>query len=203
MPPIIITDFEQGSEAWFQACCGNPGASSVDKIVTTEGKRSKQRDDYMMQLAGERITGKREDTFISQAMQNGIEREASARALFEIVHGVDVQQVGVVYKDASRFCHCSPDGLVGDNAGLELKSPMMKTHVKYLLAGKLPTDYFCQVQMSMYVTEREKWWFMSYYEGLPPMIIEVKRDEVFIGRLDEELKLFCSELITMVKTIGG
>ena len=201
--PIIITDFEQGSEDWFAAKAGSPGASSSDKIITTTGARSKQRDDFMMQLAGERICGKCEETFQSLAMQKGIEREEAARSFFELVQGVEVKKVGIVFKDEWKLCHCSPDALIGDNSGLEQKNPMMKTHVKYLLAGKLPTDYFSQVQMSLYVTERESWWFMSAYEGLPPLIIECHRDEVFIKKLEVELNEFNGELLAMVEKLKG
>ena len=196
--PIIITDFEQGSEAWFKAKAGNVGASSIDKIITTTGARSKQRDDFMMQLAGERLTGKCEETFQSQAMLNGIEREAAARALFEMINGVACKKVGIVYKDEWKLCHCSPDSLIGENEGLEIKNPMMKTQVKYLLAGKVPTDYFGQIQMSLFVTERDKWWFLSTYEGLPPLIIEVGRDEAYLKKLAEELDAFNSEMLAIV-----
>lgn len=198
---LIIDTFEQGSPEWIAACCGNPGASNVDKIITSTGARSKQRDEFMMQLAGEQICGKREDTFQSQAMLNGIEREESARSLFEMVKGVEIKKVGIVYKDEKKLCHCSPDGLIGDNQGIEIKNPMMKTHVKYLLAAKLPTEYFCQIQMSLYVAERELWYFMSAFEGLPPLIIEVKRDSAFIATLAAELNQFNDELSNMVKKI--
>ncbi|MDD4390214.1 MAG: YqaJ viral recombinase family protein [Eubacteriales bacterium] len=201
MPPIILNNIEQGSPEWFSAKAGSPGASSIDNIITTTGARSKSRESYMMQLAGEKITGTCEETFQSKAMQNGIEREAAARALFEMIHGVEVQQVGIVYKDEHKLSHCSPDGLIGKNAGFEVKNPMMKTHIKYLMGKKLPIDYFGQIQMSLYVTERETWWFMSHYIGLPPLIIECHRDEAFQKRLTEELDAFNTELLTLVERI--
>ncbi|MEN6423335.1 MAG: lambda exonuclease family protein [Smithella sp.] len=198
--PIIIDSFEQHSEEWFAAICGNVGASNIDKIITTTGARSKQREDFMYQLAGERICGKREETFQSQAMKNGREREANARSVFSMIQGIEVKQVGVVYKDEWKLCHCSPDGLT-ENSGLEMKNPMMKTHVRYLLNGKLPTDYFCQIQMSLYVTERDLWYFMSYYDGIKPLIIECRRDEAFIKKLSEELDAFNMELLTIVEKL--
>jgi len=198
--PIIIEDITQGSPEWFSAICGNVGASNIDKIITTKGDRSKQREDFMYQLAGERITGKREETFQSQAMLNGIEREANARLLFEMIQGVEVKQVGLVYKDEWKLCHCSPDGMP-ENAGLEIKNPMMKTHIKYLLANKLPTDYFGQIQMSLYVTELDTWWFMSCFDGLKPLIIECHRDESFIKKLESELNIFNEELLKTVEKL--
>lgn len=198
--PLII-NCEQRSPEWFDAICGNVGASQIDKIITTKGEPSKSRTDYMMTLAAERITGRGEVGFITQAMLNGIEREAEAISLFEMAKGVEIAQVGLVYKDEDKLCHCSPDGLIGDDAGFEVKNPMSKTHVKYLLDGKLPTEYFCQVQFSLYVTERETWWFMSHYPGLKPLMIEVRRDEKWIDKCDTELKLFNDQLDDMVRKL--
>jgi hypothetical protein len=201
--PIIIDDIIQGTPEWFAAKAGSVGASSVDKIITTKGEPSKSRTEYMMQLAGERLTGTCEETYQSIHMANGIEREASARALFEMIHEVECRQVGIVYKDEKKDLHCSPDGLIGDNAGIEIKNPMMKNAVKYLLAGKIPIEYFSQIQMSLYVTERETWWFMSNYAGLQPLIIECHRDEVFLKKLDAELRAFNEELNEMVMRLAA
>jgi predicted phage-related endonuclease len=134
-------------------------------------------------------------------MINGTEREAAARALFEMIYGVEVRQAALVYKDEFKLFHCSPDGLVGDNAILELKNPMLKTHVKYLIEGKLPADYFGQCMMSLYVTERELCYFMSAYEGMPPFILEVRRDERYIALLAKALDDFAADLIKTVRKL--
>ena len=199
----IIINCEQGSDEWKRMRAGNLGASSADKIITTKGERSKQRDDILRQLAAEFITGQQEETFVSQAMLNGIAREPASRALFEMMYGVDVQKVGLVYKDERKLFHCSPDGLVGDHAGLEMKNPSARVHVKYLLDRVFPMDYFQQVQMSMYVTGRNLWYFMSSYEGLPPFIVEMNRNTAFCNRLAEELESFAADLADIVKRIEG
>jgi putative phage-type endonuclease len=198
--PIII-ECEQRSDEWFQAICGNVGASSIDKIITTKGEPSKSRTDYMMTLAAERITGKGEAGFTTQAMLNGIEREAEARTLFEMAHGVEVRQVGLIYKDDKKLCHISPDGLIVENEGLEIKNPLSKTHVKYLLENKLPSEYFGQVQFSLFVSERESWWFMSHYPGLKPLMLKCERDEKWIDKCAKELDAFNQELDALVEKI--
>jgi putative phage-type endonuclease len=199
MPIIEMCD--QRSPEWFSMICGNVGASSVDKIITTKGEPSKQREDYLMTLAAERITGRAEVGYTTQAMLNGIEREAEARTLFELAYGVEVQQVGCIFKDENRLAHCSPDGIIGDKAGYEVKNPLSKTAVKYLLGGKLPTEYFCQINFSLYISERETWWFMSHYPGLKPFIIECHRDEKWIDKCHSELAIFNEELAEMVKRL--
>lgn len=193
-----IETFDQLSPEWFAATAGNPGASNADKIITTKGERSKQRDDYMRQLAGEFIIGKREEGYTSQAMILGMEREAQARQLFEMLYG-EVRQVGLVWGE-NKSCHASPDGL-RETAGLEIKCPMIKTHVKYLLEKTFPMDYFQQVQMGMYVTGLKKWYFMSYYEGLKPFIVECVPDSRFQNALHFEMQAFTRELSDMIKRL--
>jgi len=198
--PIIIKEYEQRSAEWYAVRLGNPGASNISKIITSKGEISKQREEYLYQLAGEKITGKAEEGFISQAMLNGMEREDAARSLFSMIHNVEVDQCAIVFKDEYRLFHCSPDGLSPD-ATLEMKNPMLKTHVKYLLEGKLPVEYFGQCQMSAYVCERAVCYFMSNYEGLPPLIIPVHRDESYIKKLAVALDDFCADLARIVEKL--
>ena len=199
---IIRDDIEQGSPQWFQEHAGKPGASSYNKIVTTRGEPSKQANDYALQLAGEYLLGTVEHGYTSFAMQRGIEMEAEAREYYEFINDVEVQQVGMIYKDKRQDRLCSPDGLM-DGKGLEIKSPMLKAHIKYLLGGKLPTEYFCQVQGSLYITGFETWDFMSYYPGLKPFLITVRRDEKFISALAKELDKFIDNLISTIRKIKG
>lgn len=198
---MIIVNVEQGSEAWFSLKAGVPSASSFDKIVTTKGASSKQREKYMYKLAGEKIIGKCEETYKNDIMQRGIDMEAEARALYEMDSGMTVKTVGVCYPNEKKEYLCSPDGLIGKIGGLEIKCPIISTHVSYLLNGTLPSDYFQQIQGSMLVTGRKWWDFMSYYPGMKPLIIRVERDEAFISSLKIELAAFCAELPKITERI--
>ncbi len=198
---IIDDSFPQRSPEWFAARLGNIGASSVSKIITNSGEISRQRTDYLYQMAGELLTGHSEEIPPTQAMLNGIEREDAARSLFEMIYGVEVRTVGIVYRDETKLYHASPDGLVGENAVLEIKSPTLKTHVKYLVDGTLPAEYFPQCQMELYVCERKLCYFMSYYPSLPPLILEVQRDEVFIKKLAKALDDFAADLKLLVEKL--
>ena len=194
---MIIIDCEQGTKEWFEARCGIPTASCFDKIITSAGAKSKQFQGYLNMLAGESIVGAQE-TFRSEAMQRGQELEGDARRMFEFVHGCDVEQVGLCFKDENKMVSCSPDGLVGKYSGLEIKCPSLAVHVGYLRANKLPTKYVAQVQGSMYVTGRKNWYFMSYFPGMKPLIKLVRRDDMFHDKLDGYLNEF-KELLSDVK----
>jgi predicted phage-related endonuclease len=198
---VIISNCVQGTEEWFKEKAGVPSSSNFDKIITTKGEPSKSREAYMYRLAGERITGMTVETYQSKAMKDGIEKEAEARSLFEMIKDKDVAQVGMIYPDEEKKCLCSPDGLICDSEGLEIKCPELHTHVSYLLKGELPATYFQQVQGSLYVTNFNVWWFMSYFPGLPPLILKIKRDEDFILKLHLGLEKFCVELDQVTEKI--
>jgi putative phage-type endonuclease len=194
VPVMVIVDCIQGSEEWFAERVGRPSASRFSEIITTTGQPSKQAEKYLHELAGERVVGFKAETYINANMARGIEMEAEARQLYELMSGVEVEQVGICYQDEERKYGASPDGLVGESGLLEIKCPTLHVSVKYLLAGSLPTDYFQQVQGQLFVTGREWVDFMSYYPGLKPMVVRVQRDEKFIAALKNELDAFCDRL---------
>jgi hypothetical protein len=172
-------DFDQYSMSWWNIRRGVPTASMFGKIITpAKGELSKQADDYIHQLIADRYDpeyGVVED-YVSAAMRNGTVMEPEARRYYEFDRDCAVEQVGFCMDDAGRF-GCSPDGLVGDGGGLELKSPLAKTQIAYLIADELPAQYAPQVHGSLVVTGRKWWDFMSYVPGFPPLLIRVEPDE--------------------------
>jgi putative phage-type endonuclease len=195
-----IIDVKQGTDEWLIARIGIPTASNFDKIITTKGERSKSREKYLYQLAGEKIVGKAEETYKNGAMQRGIEMEAEARQAYEIMTGFDVQQVGFCLADDGSH-GASPDGLVGTDGEIEIKCPTLAVHVSYLLEGKLPTDYFQQTQGQLFVTGRKWLDFVSYYPGIKPLIVRVKPDKEFIEKLENEVKDFCADLVKVFEKL--
>jgi exodeoxyribonuclease (lambda-induced) len=141
---MIIIDAPQRSAEWYAARCGVPSASSFDKIITVDGKPSKQAMKYLYQLAGERITGKAEESYVNGAMQRGIELEAEARQLYSIITDLPVQEVGFCVSEGWARYGASPDGIVDSEGLLEIKCPTLATHVCYLLDNALPSEYFQQ-----------------------------------------------------------
>lgn len=191
---IIENSCEQGSPEWIALRVGNPGASSMDKIVTSTGAKSGQRQKYMYQMVCELITGKKHVSYKNEDMERGNELEHEARELFEFIHG-PVEQCAMIYQDERKLWHCSPDGIMPDQkAGLEIKCPSLPVHIEYLDKGKLPTAYVIQVQASMMVTGWDVWWFVSYYPGIQPLIIPVERDEALIKILQSEVEAFCIDI---------
>ncbi len=191
---MIIENVAQGSAEWKHVRLGIPTSSNFNKIITIKGEPSKQKQKYMYQLAAERITGVKEDTYTNAIMERGIMIEAEARNIYEFITENEVEQIGFCYHSDKKLWGCSPDGLIGKDGVLELKSPLSHTHVGYLLSGKLPTDYFPQTQGQILVTGRKYVDFFSFYPGMKPLLIKVEPNKKFIEALKRELELFCGEL---------
>jgi putative phage-type endonuclease len=192
---MIIDHCEQLSEEWYAKRCGVPSASNFNKIVTTKGEISKQSDNYIFQLAGERILGFKEEGYTNANMQRGIDLEGEAIQYYELYSDDKVEKVGIVYQDERKLFSCSPDGLVqSKKRGLEIKCPLLHTHVGYLYKNELPKDYYQQVQGCLFVTGYESWDFMSYYPGLPPLIIRIFPNKNFHHRLEYSLDIVCHRI---------
>jgi putative phage-type endonuclease len=196
-----IINCVQGTEEWFKARCGVPSASNFEKIITTKGERSKQREKYLYQLAGETIVGKSEEAYTNGAMQRGQLLEAEAREAYELITGNTVVQLGFCVSEGEHICGASPDGLVAEDGALEIKCPSLAVHVSYLLSGGLPSDYFQQVQGQLFVTGRKWSDFVSYYPGIKPLIVRVYPDKEFVEALRTEIEAFCSDLKKIVEKI--
>ncbi len=200
---LIINNLLQGSEEWLAERAGNVSASNFHKIITPTGKvtTGKTRETYLYQLAAERITGKPETTYKNAAMERGNELEDEAREAFEIEHGLFVAQVGLVYLDDARQISCSPDGLILDHSGLEIKCPLASTHVRYLENHSLPSTYKPQIQGSMWVTGRKTWRFMSYHPDMPEMVVLVDRDDEYIKKMARAVTDFNDQVNKLVAKI--
>jgi hypothetical protein len=198
---MIIVDLEQGSDAWFKEKLGKPSASNCSKIITNDGKPSKQREGYLYELAGEIITQSRVEGYKNANMEEGNLREQEAIDFFCMMNNTEVKKTGVIYANDDKLFLCSPDGIVKGKEGFECKNPLPKTQVKYLLEGGLPSDYFSQVQFSLYVTGFKVWHFLSYVPAMKPLYVKVTRDEKFLAALDVELMKFCSDLAAVVAKI--
>lgn len=196
---MIEIDCEQGTECWADARRGIATASCADKIITPKtGELSSQAKGYACQLIAESFLPPhywRGSDYQSSAMANGTLTEREARDYFEMVKNCDVRRVGFVLTDDKRF-GCSPDGLIDPDEGLELKCPEHKKQILYLYEGVLPAEYRPQTHMSMVVTKRSAWNFMSYATGLPPLLLRVEADDYTL-RVAEALEAFWTLYTTM------
>lgn len=173
-----IIDCKQGSAEWLHARIGRPTASEFDELITGEWKArtGKGVETYFYRKLAERAMGFPLHDASSWAMEQGSLLEHEAIPLYEGVFDTAIQRVGFVTTDDGRI-GCSPDGLIGEDNGIEVKCPTPPVHLRYLMEQRLPPEYAAQVHGAMFVTGRPQWTFMSYSRQFPPLILTVKMDE--------------------------
>ena len=195
-----IIDCDQGSPEWFNARCGIVTASDFQTVLMNGkgGAESKTRLNYMRRLAGEIITGVPADGFSNAHTERGKEMEPEARDLYAFMHDCDPQQVGFIRNGRAG---ASPDSLIGDEGGLEIKTKLPHLQIELLEKGDVPPEHVAQIQGCMWVAEREWWDFVSYWPKLPLFVQRVHRDDLFIKKLSDAVDRFNDELDGLVERI--
>lgn len=186
-----IHEIPQGEAAWLQLRVGKVTASEMGALLTPEFKlrTGEGPKTYLCTKVAEGFRNRPLPGFSAWATEQGQILEAEARAWYAFETDDKLRNVGFCEHDNGR-CGCSPDALVGDEGGLELKSPQPTNHVRYLLDGVLPKDYATQVHGSLYVTGRPWWRFVSYHRGFPAFILTVARDEAICAKIEDALSKF-------------
>ena len=136
----------------------------------------------MRKVAAEILNGKTEDTFSNKDMENGITTEAEAREYYSLLHDCPVREVGFVERD--EYVGCSPDGLVGEDGGIEIKVVLPSTHINNIDKDKMQTTYIPQVQGQLFVLDRKWIDWISYSPTMairPYYAIRIYRDEPYIA----------------------
>jgi hypothetical protein len=195
---------EQRSEAWFDARAGRITASrmcdvmafSAGEGVYKSGPRKgqpkvatplKARIDYIHQLAAERLTNKPRKQVKAWALEWGKSVEPAAVAAYQAETGEIVTPAGFMVHPAYDFVGASPDFLVNEDGGGEIKCPeSSEVHLATLLNG-LPSEHIEQIQGGLWVTHRKWWDFISFHPDFAPSlrlyIERVERDEDYIAKL--------------------
>lgn len=156
----------------------------------------------MYQMAAELMTGAKTETYSNKHMEEGLEREEETINAFNFITGIKTRPVSLIKPGTNARYHCSPDSIVVDKEeGLEVKSVIPATQVKYLDQNKLPTEYSLQCQFSLFVTGWKVWHFFSYHPDLPPLIIKVERNEDLISKIKTAVWLFNREVDDLIERL--
>jgi len=185
----IYHDVAQYSEEYNRLKLGIPTSSNFHKIITPQGKASRQWREYACVLIAERILHHKIEFYNSPAMERGLIVEAEAADWYEFDQDVTVQRIGLITDDEHTM-GCSPDRLVGDEGLLEIKAPLPQTQVEYWISGELSQRFRPQLQGQLYVSGRSWVDILCWHDVLPKLVVRIEPDEKFIAVLDHELQIF-------------
>lgn len=192
----------QGTQEWIESRLGY-ATSSCFSDVLAKGKGI-TRFKYMHKLVAERLTGKPMESYYNRHMERGHEHEPYARMAYEALTGNVIQETDFI-KHQSILTGCSPDGLVDDDGGVEIKSVLPTVQIETIERGNYPYEHAAQVQGLLWVTGRKWWDFVSYSPDLPEnlrlYIYRVKPDMEYIANLEKEIVKFLLEVDEMQKRL--
>ena len=189
----ILADLEQSSDEWKLARAGKVTASRAkdarDKLKN--GTPSGKQTAYASQVAVERISKKPMDmTFENWQMREGHVQEPVARAAYEAATGNLVEEVGAIVTDDDSFLY-SPDGLVGDDGLLEIKTLFSPERIINIVADGDIQDFIDQCMFGLWLTGRKWIDLVIWCPALEHMEIKrIERDEDVIESLEEDLLAF-------------
>ena len=190
---MIIHNVEQRSEEWYALRAGMPTASEFSNLLTPKTlKPAASITPYAAQLANEIYTGEvNPDGFAGNDWTDrGANWEEAAISWYEFSFGVTVERVGFVTDDDNSI-GCSPDGLVGGDGMIEIKSLKASNHTLAMFGhykdGESPADYRAQTQGQMMICERAWCDLLFFHDRLPPFVIRQAPDTEYIGKLQDDV----------------
>ena len=170
----IYTEIEQGTPEWLDLRKGIITSTVVKSLITPTFKLAEndKTRKAIWKLASERITNHLEDGFYSSDMERGHFEEPLARDLY----GGAVEVGFITNKIGGVTVGYSPDGLVGENGLIEIKSAKQSIQVERIVSGIVPVEHLPQIHYGMLVSERDWCDFISYSNGMPMQVIRVEKD---------------------------
>ena len=95
----VLHEVAQYSEDYDRLKIGIPTSSNFHKIITPQGKPSKQWREYACVLIAERILQQRIEFYNSPAMERGLIVETEAADWYEFDQDLTVQRIGFITDD--------------------------------------------------------------------------------------------------------
>lgn len=182
----VYSDLEQRSVEWYEARRGIVTASMVGRLITPAGLKVAQNETsraIIQELAAERITGHVEPSRTTDDMWRGIFDEPIARDHYS-EHRAPVTECGFMVADYGTYrIGFSPDGLVGDDGLIEVKSRKPHLHLAHILDSTIPHVHMAQMQAGLMVSGREWCDYISWAGGMPMWVIRVTVDPAWVDAI--------------------
>lgn len=181
----------QRTNDWHEKRKGRFTGSRINELLGARGL-NKTGKNYAFELAIQYFVDRSEDdNFVSKDMQRGIDLEPLAFKKFK-----ELKELEFLTVDNCGFFEfgdnggASPDGIVSDDAVLEIKCPKKETFFKVVATNEIDPKYYAQMQMEMLSAEKSKAYFFNYYiqdgeEFWHEIIVE--RNEEFINKIKERI----------------
>lgn len=159
-------DVEQNTDEWLELRAGKITASSLNKVMANFGKAfGEPAKSYAVDIAISQISGKApESSYSNSHMDRGHIEEPLARELYEQEYFCEVTNGGFF---CDRDVGTSPDGLVGEDGLIEIKSAIPSVHFSRISKQSFDTAYRWQLVGHLKFSGRDWVDFVSYCASFP------------------------------------
>ena len=201
---IYHDDIMQGTDEWYNIRLKKLTASDFHVML---GK-SQTKTDKLWEIIAERLTGDTDqEPFTGFAAERGKILEAEARRMYSAINETEIKETGFVEPDEGDpwhgFVGSSPDGLIGEDGGLEIKCYYAKNFLQYTEpvegGGRVITyikpEVKTQIQFNLMITGRKFWDLMYYHPRFPVAIQRIEPD----AELQEKIGQAINECIEFIK----
>jgi len=202
----VYEDLEQGTDEWLAARRGIITASVVGLLITAKTVKPANNDTsrgLIATLVAERITGHVEPIQETADMLRGTLDEPYARDIYS-EHYAAATEVGFMVNDVTGHrIGYSPDGLVGDDGLIEIKSRRQKKQLATILADEVPAENMAQIQCGLLVSGREWLDYVSYAGGMPLYVKRVLPDPKWFDAIAAAVDAFEETAADMLTTYAA
>jgi len=212
-----IIQCTQGDDLWCSARVGRITGSNVDAllappttrqstrkgVVFPAGSEALEKAEYRQKLVVERIYGRAVNNVTTQYMKDGSDREPFARMIYEAEMQFPVELVGFALHHEWDWFGCSPDGLCGEDGGIELKCPTEMVHLDYADdPAILGEQYKGQCLAGLICFPEREWWDCCAFQPFAPNSIKLVKAPRFhrsdwaetIAQIEDEAQKMNAEI---------
>lgn len=181
----------QKTKEWFDIRIGKFTGSNIVRLMSDPKSKKGFSDGattYIYEKASERITGEAEDSFSNESTEWGEFAEPKAAIIYELQTGKKLEEVGFIENKEIPWFGASPDGIVKDERGIEIKCPTKRSIALKLYTCDNEKDvlsispkYYYQCHAGMLATGLPFWDLVIFeprlYDIYALKIITFYRDE--------------------------
>lgn len=198
-------------DEWKIQRLGSVTGSLFGKFVKKSGddfklSTSKTSEDLIYKIAWERLLkegnvseGLGRMSFSSKPTDHGLTYESDAISLYQIKTGSKVESAQR-YVNYSEWIGGTPDGFIGEDGLIEVKSPYNGgNHLRTLLTGEIYNpEFIYQIQGYLMITGRKWCDFITYdpdlVDSLQLSINRIERDEHIIKGIEKVLEMVVEKI---------
>lgn len=189
---MIIHNIEQKTQEWLNLRKGKMTASHAQAI----GNVWKWLDTYIYEMMSEFFSSGENEWYTNKDIERWNELEPLAREMYELETGRTVQEVWFI--EFNEYIGCSPDWLVWEDWGIEIKCVKDIWHFKLLVnwPSEIDSWYIWQIQMSLFITGRKWWDYVSYNPNYKQSLIihRIYPDDWKFDKLREWFKYWINKI---------